>query len=245
MLVSPLLLAALDRWLLPRLAAPQRDGGMREIDTPQDAPVILAGFGRYGQILARLLFANGVRATVLDHDAEQVEGARQFGWRVYYGDATRLDLLRVAGAGTARVLVVAIDDVEQNLALVDLAREHFPNLTIVARARNAQHWTQLYQRGVRLIERETVDAALMSGRSVLELLGMEPHRARTLAQRFRRHSVDQLVQMAPHLGDQARLISISKAGRQQLEQLLAQERDLAQRTRGRGQDTAGDDTASS
>src|SRR6185503_4320055 len=72
---------------------------------------------------------------------------------------------RVAGADTAKVLVVAIDDVEQNLALVDLAREHFPQLTIVARARDARHWTQLYQRGVRLIERETLDAALMSGRS--------------------------------------------------------------------------------
>jgi glutathione-regulated potassium-efflux system ancillary protein KefC len=153
---------------------------------------------------------------------------------VYFGDATRLDLLRVAGAATARVLVVAIDDIEQNLALVDLAREHFPQLTIVARARNAQHWTQLYQRGVRLIERETLDAALMSARSVLEAIGYEPHRARMLALRFRRHSVEQLVAMAPHLGDEARLISISKAGRQQLEQLLEQERDLAKGARSGG-----------
>jgi glutathione-regulated potassium-efflux system ancillary protein KefC len=134
------------------------------------------------------------------------------------------------------VLVVAIDDIEQNLALVDLAREHFPQLTIVARARNAQHWTQLHQRGVQHIERETLDSALMSGRSVLELLGIEPHRARTLAQRFRRHSVEQLVEMAPHLGDEKRLISMSKAGREQLEQLLAQERELAERTRGRRDD---------
>jgi glutathione-regulated potassium-efflux system ancillary protein KefC len=129
---------------------------------------------------------------------------------------------------------------EQNLALVDLAREHFPQLQIVARARDARHWTQLYRRGVRLIERETLDAALMSGRSVLELLGAEPHRARMLAMRFRRHSIEQLEAMAPHLGDQARLISISKAGRQQLEQLLAQERELAQRTRGRGGDAPAD-----
>jgi glutathione-regulated potassium-efflux system ancillary protein KefC len=134
--------------------------------------------------------------------------------------------------------------VEQNLALVDLAREHFPQLAIVARARDARHWNQLYQRGVRLIERETLDAALTSGRSVLELLGLEPHRARMLALHFRRHSIEQLKAMAPHLGDQARLISISKAGRQQLEQLLAQERDLARRTRGRMQDGARDDSAS-
>ncbi len=233
MLVSPLLLAMVDRWVLPRLAAGQGPR-LAEIQEPQDAPVILAGFGRYGQLVARLLFSAGVRVTVLDHDAEQVETARQFGWRVYYGDATRLDLLRTAGADAATVLVVAIDDVQQNLALVDLAREHFPRLQIVARARDARHWTQLYQRGVRLIERETLDAALMSGRSVFELLGVEPHRARRLAQRFRRHSIEQLEAMAPHMGDRARLISISKAGREQLEQLLAQERELAQRTRGRG-----------
>jgi glutathione-regulated potassium-efflux system ancillary protein KefC len=239
MLLTPLLLLATDRWWAAHLQAHRIEPTEHRLDAPQDAPVILAGFGRYGQILARLLFSVGVRVTVLDHDAEQVETARRFGWRVYYGDATRLDLLRTAGAGSAKVLVVAIDDMEQNLALVDLAREHFPQLQIVARARDARHWIQLYRRGVRLIERETLDAALMSGRSVLELLGAEPHRARTLAQRFRRHSIEQLEAMAPHLGDQARLISISKAGRQQLEQLLAQERDLAQRTRGRSNDAAG------
>lgn len=243
MLLTPLLLLAADRWWAAHLQAHRKETSAHQLDAPQEAPVILAGFGRYGQILGRLLFANGIAATVLDHDAEQVEGARRFGWRVYYGDATRLDLLRVAGAGSARVLVVAIDDAERNLALVDLAREHFPHLAIVARARNARHWTQLYQRGVRLIERETLDAALMSGRSVLELLGVEPHRARTLAQRFRRHSIEQLVQMAPHVGDEARLISISKDGRQQLEQLLAQERELAQRTRGRTDEPPANDAA--
>ena len=243
MLLTPLLLLAADRWWAAHLRAHRVEPTEHRLDAPQDAPVILAGFGRYGQILARLLFSTGVRVTVLDHDAEQVEAARQFGWRVYYGDATRLDLLRVAGAASAKVLVVAIDDVEQNLALVDLAREHFPQLTIVARARDAPHWTQLHQRGVRWIERETLDAALMSGRSVLQQLGVEPYRARRLALHFRRHSIEQLVTMAPHLGDRARLISISKAGRQQLEQLLAQERDLAQRTRGRLQDGARDDGA--
>jgi glutathione-regulated potassium-efflux system ancillary protein KefC len=179
---------------------------------------------------------------VLDHDAETVEGTRRYGWQVYYGDATRLDLLRVAGAAQAKVLVVAIDDVEQNLALVDLAREHFPQLAIVARARDARHWTQLYQRGVPFIERETLDSALMSGRSVLELLGIEPHRARTLRnalsppQRRRNWS-----RWQPHMGDEKRLISLSKAGREQLEQLLAQERELAERTRGRANDPSADE----
>ena len=244
MLLTPLLLLASDRWWAAHLQAHKKDTTAHRIEEPQSAPVIIAGFGRYGQIVGRLLFANGLRATVLDHSADQVDVTRRFGWETYFGDATRLDLLRVAGADRAKVLVVAIDDVAQNLALVDLAREHFPHLAIVARARDAPHWTKLHQRGVRFIERETLDSALMSGRSVLELLGAEPHRARTLAQRFRRHSVEQLVAMAPHLGDEQRLISLSKAGREQLERVLAQERALAERTRGRDDEATLDGAAS-
>jgi glutathione-regulated potassium-efflux system ancillary protein KefC len=128
--------------------------------------------------------------------------------------------------------VVAIDDVAQSLALVDLAREHFPQLAIVARARNATHWVQLRQRGVVQVERETLDSALASGRSVLERLGWQPHRARQVALNFRRHSVQQLEAMAPHLDDTAQLVALSKAGRAQLEELLRQERELASARRG-------------
>ena len=104
MLLTPLLLVLADRYWIPLLAdAPATS--LTEIDEPQNAPVIIAGFGRYGQIVGRLLFANGYRATVLDHDAEQVAVVRRFGWPVFYGDATRLDLLRTAGAASARVLV--------------------------------------------------------------------------------------------------------------------------------------------
>ncbi|HEY1393036.1 MAG TPA: glutathione-regulated potassium-efflux system protein KefC, partial [Methylibium sp.] len=171
MLVTPLLLVAMDRWLLPRYAncaAP----AVSELDEPQDAPVLICGFGRYGQIIGRLLYANGMKATLLDHDPEQIEVLRRFGFRIYYGDATRLDLLRTAGAATARVLVVAIDDMEQSLAVVDIARQHFPQLAIVARARNVQHHYALRDRGVEMIERETFESALRSGRSALELMGL-------------------------------------------------------------------------
>jgi len=224
MLLTPMLILLADRWWLPLLAKVNPRAQPSEIAEPQDAPVIIAGFGRYGQIIARLLHANGIKATVLEHDAEQIEALRRFGFRVHYGDATRLDLLRVAGAARAQVLVVAVDGIQPSLELVDMARENFPNLTIVARARNVQHWYQLNERGVRFIERETLDAALMSGRSVLEAMGLEPHRARTLAMRFRRHSVQQLHALAPHFRDESKLISLSRAGRQQLEQLFAQER---------------------
>ena len=223
MLATPLALVIVDRFVTPRLAsrgAPTLD----EIDQPQREAVIVAGFGRYGQIVGRLLLANGIQPTVLDHDSEQIEAVRRFGWRAFYGDATRLDLLRVAGAAEARVLVVAIDDVVQSLALVDLAREHFPHLTLVARARNVQHWYQLNERGVAHIERETFDAALMSARSVLEALGFERHQARNLALRFRRHNLEQLRESAPHFRDESRLIAMSKIGRQQMEQFMTDER---------------------
>ena len=224
MLLTPLLLVATERWVTPRLAA-RRDGPqLKEIDVPQHAPVIIAGFGRYGQTIGRLLNANGLEATVLEHDADQVEAIRRFGWKVFYGDASRLDLLRVAGAEHAKVFALAIDDVEQSISVARLVREHFPHLAIVARARNVTHYYRLRQLGVALIERETLDSALMSARSVLEQLGWAPHTARQQALRYRRHNVELVEQMAPHLGDQQKLIALAKAGRQQLEALWAQER---------------------
>jgi glutathione-regulated potassium-efflux system ancillary protein KefC len=149
---------------------------------------------------------------------------RKFGWEAFYGDATRLDLLRTAGAGRARVFVLAIDDVEQSVAVARLVREHFPALQIVARARNVGHYYRLRELGVTAIERETLDSALMSARSVMEAMGWERHSARNLAMRFRQHNVAQLDEMAPHLGDEKRLIAMAKQGRQQLEELWARER---------------------
>ena len=242
MLLSPLLLVGADKWLIPRLGAGRR-GRLPELDEPQAEPVIIAGFGRYGQIVGRMLYASGITPTVLDHDAEQIEAMRRFGWRVFYGDATRLDLMRTAGAATARVLLLAIDDVEQSIKTARMLRENFPQLTIVARARNVTHYFELQELGVTLIERETLDSALMSGRSVLEQLGWLPHHARTLALRFRRHNIEQLAKMAPHRRDEATLIAAAKQGRQQLEELFAQERDEATRRseRGRWQSDAAPD----
>jgi glutathione-regulated potassium-efflux system ancillary protein KefC len=233
MLLTPLLLVAADRWWIPRLARGQRSP-MAELSEPQSGSVIVAGFGRYGQIVSRVLYANGIAPTVLDHDAEQIEAMRKFGWRAFYGDATRLDLLRTAGAARARVLVLAIDDVAQSLKVAALAREHFPSLAIVARARNVQHYFRLRELGVTMIERETLDSSLMSARSVLGVLGWEPHHARTLAMRFRRHTIRQLEEMLPHVKDEARFVAMARQGRQQLEELFAQERQSAQRARREG-----------
>ena len=233
MLLSPLLLLAVDRLLLPRYAncnVPVLD----EISEPQTAPIIVAGFGRYGQIVGRLLLAQGIAATVLDHDAEMVEAARTFGYRVFFGDASRLDLLRTAGAQQARILVVAVDDVEQSLKIVDLAREHFPNLELVARARDVTHWNQLRDRGVTRVERELFESSLRSARTVLELLGQSPEEARRVAQRFRQHNLALFEELYPHYKDRAKMIAVVKRGRQQLEDQMAREREQREQRRLQG-----------
>ena len=227
---TPLLLLLSERWMLPRIQR-RADPAAAALEPPPPEPVIIAGFGRYGQIIGRLLYANGFAATVLDHDAEAIESMRRFGWRVFFGDATRLDLLRTAGAAQAQVLVIAVDDVEQSVAIAATAKAHFPQLQIVARARNVQHFFRLRELGVTLIERETFESALMSARSVLELLGLEPHAARKLAWRFRQHNIEQLEHTVPLHRDQNALIAAAKQGRQQLEALFAQEREQAQQRR--------------
>jgi glutathione-regulated potassium-efflux system ancillary protein KefC len=226
MLVSPLLLVAVDRLLLPRYAqARAEQPPLSEISEPQEAPVIIAGFGRYGQIVGRMLLAQGISATVLDHDAEKIETVRSFGYRVFYGDATRLDLLRTAGAASAKVLVLAVDDMEQSLKIADMVREHFPQLKIVARARDVAHWGALRDRGVLRIERELFESSLRNARNVLELLGQPPDTALQAADRFRQHNLALFEKMYPHRNDREKFIAVAKQGRLQLEAQMAQERE--------------------
>ena len=232
MLLTPLLLVLVDKLVLPRYVRSARPS-MAEISEPQQAPVIIAGFGRYGQIVGRMLAAQGIPATVLDHDADMIEAARAFGYKVFYGDATRLDLLRTAGAQAAKVLVIAVDDIRQSLKIVEMAREHFPRLSLVARARDVTHWNELRDRGVALVEREVFESSLRSGRTVLEVLGFTPHEARAQAMRFRRHNIQLFEQMYPHHKDRAKVIAVAKQGRRQLEEQMAQERAEREARRGR------------
>jgi glutathione-regulated potassium-efflux system ancillary protein KefC len=197
-------------------------------DRPADvidhhAPVIIAGFGRFGQIVGRLLFASGMRATVLDHDADQIDILRKFGFRIFYGDATRLDLLHSAGAAHAKLLVIALDDVAASIKLAEVAAEHFPHLRVVARARNVSHYIKLRQLNIRHIERETFESALRSGRRALEHLGVAPYEARERADRFRLHNVQNLEELLPVFGDESRRLSLAKAGRAQLEAQFSQD----------------------
>ena len=225
MLISPLLLVLVDRALLRRYAqlkpaAPPA----QEISEPQEAPVIIAGFGRYGQIVARVMLTQGIPTTVLDHSVEILEIARAFGYRVFYGDATRLDLLRIAGAEHARVLVVAVDDPEQSLKIVTLARKHFPQLQVVARARDLTHWNALRDLGVTLVQRELFESSLASARTVLELMGQSPTLAREMTRRFREHNIALADRMYPHHKDRAKMMAVAREGRAQLAEQMAKER---------------------
>jgi glutathione-regulated potassium-efflux system ancillary protein KefC len=221
MAATPLLLIAVDRLTTRRARAEHPPDAIDD----DSAPVIIAGFGRYGQIVGRVLLAQGIRITVLDHDPDQIESIRKFGYKVFYGDATRLDLLEAAGAAKARLLVVAIDDVADSLALVDRVRESFPDLAIVARARNVRHWLELADRGVTAIERETFESALKSARATLTLLGTEPYEAREIADAFRRQNLSTLTAMLPHFRDEARTVAMARSGREELEENLRRDRE--------------------
>ena len=221
MAATPLMLLLHDKIAAWRAAASERPDD--EIEESGN-PVIIAGFGRFGQIVARLLFANGMRAIVLDHDPDQVDLLRKFGYKVFYGDATRLDLLRAAGAGQACLLVNAIDDIADSLALTDRVREHFPDLPMIARARNVTHYVELRSRGVNVVERETFESALRTGRHVLEALGVDRFRAREMADAFRRHNIATMIALVPHFRDEAKVLSEAKAGREELREFFARDR---------------------
>ena len=225
MLISPLLLVLVDRALLRRYAQLKTAAPpAQEISEPQEAPVIIAGFGRYGQIVARVMLTQGIPTTVLDHSVEILEIARAFGYRVFYGDATRLDLLRIAGAEHARVLVVAVDDPEQSLKIVTLARKHFPQLQVVARARDLTHWNALRDLGVTLVQRELFESSLASARTVLELMGQSPTLAHEMTRRFREHNIALADRMYPHHKDRAKMVAVAREGRAQLAEQMAKER---------------------
>jgi glutathione-regulated potassium-efflux system ancillary protein KefC len=231
MALTPLLLLVHDKLAL---RSARSDAAAYDALEDEGAGVIIAGFGRFGQIVGRLLFASGIRVTVLDHDPDQIELMRRFGFRVFYGDATRVDLLTAAGADKARLVVNAIDDVDENLELVDVVREHFPKARIVSRARNVGHYVALRARGVQVAERETFEAALVVGMRSLVELGVRPYEARERVDRFRRHNVAMLDSLIPHFHDEAQRLSTAKAGREELERLFERDRAMLDAESGSG-----------
>jgi glutathione-regulated potassium-efflux system ancillary protein KefC len=191
---------------------------------PEGACVIIAGFGRVGQIAGRLLLASGIKLTVLDNDPDLIETLRRFGFRVFYGDATRLDLLQAANADKARLLINAIDDMEANLKLTELVRQYFPQLKIIARARNLTHLYELRNRGIEHIERETFESALLIGQRALEQMGVDSQTAARARDKFREHNLATLDAIYPHYQDESATISITQAARDELARSFEQDR---------------------
>lgn len=228
MALTPLMLKGLDRWMLSQSSGKnQKPPDQIEDSHPE---VIIAGFGRVGQIIGRILFANRIRATVMDQDPEQVESLRRFGFQVYYGNATRLDLLEAAGARTAKVIVVAVDDFDAVVAIVQLAQEHFPHLKIVARARNLAQVYKLMDLNVHVWERETFEASLKLGTEVLRELGWSPYRAARAGNTFRRHNIRLIHEMHRMRDNQRDVISAVKQSRADLEKMFIGEERMLRRS---------------
>jgi CPA2 family monovalent cation:H+ antiporter-2 len=193
MLLTPALFILFDRVIAPRFDTAQ---AMEPDAIDETGTVIIAGHGRFGGIVNRMLLANGIPTVVLDHSSRQLEMLRTFGFKVYFGDATRPDLLHAAGIEHARMLVVAIDDPQQATELVRYAVQTYPHLHVIARARDRNHVYDLYAAGCRDIIRETFDGGVRTGRSALEALGMHPYEAHRRAREFERRDREALAELA-------------------------------------------------
>ncbi|ACY57077.1 proton antiporter-2 family protein [Yersinia pestis PY-54] len=222
MMTTPLLMQVIDRILVRRYNA-QEESDEKPFVEDNDPQVIIVGFGRFGQVIGRLLMANKMRITVLERDVSAVSMMRKYGYKVYYGDATELELLRAAGAEKAKAIVITCNEPEDTMALVHLCQQHFPNLHILARARGRVEAHELLQNGVKDFTRETFSSALELGRKTLLELGMHPHQAYRAQQHFRRLDMRMLRELMPqHHGDVAQISRIKEA-RRELEDIFQRE----------------------
>jgi monovalent cation:proton antiporter-2 (CPA2) family protein len=219
MLSTPLLMMVYERVLAPRFARVE-ERAADAID--EQNPVIIAGFGRFGQVVSRVLGGLKIGATVVDRDPNQIELVRRFGSKAYYGDATRLDLLEAAGARKAKLLVVAVDGPENAMQIVRTARKHFRHLKLVVRARSRSDAFEYHELGVPAL-RETFGSALDASELSLRALDFGPVAARRVVARFRRHDEEMLAEQAPHRNEVKKLIATTLRGREDLDQLLASE----------------------
>ena len=189
-------------------------------ESPQ---IIIAGFGRFGQMFGRVMRAQGIPFVAIDHDSSQIELLRKFGSKVYYGDASRADLLEAAGAARAKYFILAVDGVEESMQIVKTVKEHFPNLMIFARARNRGHVFDLMDEGITHIKRETFDSSIYFVKELLVELGYEPKRAKNLIERFKEHDELMMLEQYKVRHDDKSLVSLSKQATAQLAQVLSQE----------------------
>ncbi len=223
MALAPLLMLFDDRVLQRRLAAAETS---READAIDESgvKVIIAGHGRFGMTVNRVLGASGIRAVVLDHDAEQIDVLRRFGYKVYYGDASRPDLLEAAGAKEAEALVIAVDDREKINEIADTARHHFPNLRLYARAFDRPHAYELLNRGIEYVHREVFSASVDVAEDVMKGLGRHPFEAHRAARTFRMMDERFVRQSAKHIDDNDKLVDLARKSRAEMQNVLSGDR---------------------
>ncbi|MCT6240737.1 glutathione-regulated potassium-efflux system protein KefB [Escherichia coli] len=221
MMTTPLLMKLVDKWLSRQFNGPEEEDEKPWVndDKPQ---VIVVGFGRFGQVIGRLLMANKMRITVLERDISAVNLMRKYGYKVYYGDATQVDLLRSAGAEAAESIVITCNEPEDTMKLVEICQQHFPHLHILARARGRVEAHELLQAGVTQFSRETFSSALELGRKTLVTLGMHPHQAQRAQLHFRRLDMRMLRELIPMHADTVQ-ISRAREARRELEEIFQRE----------------------
>jgi monovalent cation:proton antiporter-2 (CPA2) family protein len=222
MAVSPLLLMLGD--FLARVEAAKVPPRAFDEMPGEASEVVIAGFGRVGQIVGRLMLARGIRFTALDVDTEQVDTVRKFGLKVFYGDAGNLDVLHSAQLGEAKVFVLAIDDVKASLRAAELVHKHFPDVQIVARARNRFHAGRLMDLGIERQIRETLPSSLEMARWTLELLHEPPALVEQMMSSFARHDAEVLARQQAIAHDESKLIQSSREAREELAQILEEAR---------------------
>ena len=225
MAVTPFLVLFNER-VLQKLVEERKEPEFDRIDEPAN-PVIVAGMGRFGQIVGRLLRMQQIPFTALEADATQIETLRRFGSKVYYGDASRLELLTAAKAGQSKFLVLAIDNIEASVRAAEMAHKHFPNLVILARARNRHHAHLLHEQGVEIIVRETYYSSLKLTEELLEKLGMTQPAIEHLVGRFEEYDRMLLERQYAVFNDEEKLVQTSKEAAEELEQLLQEDRSQA------------------
>jgi len=221
MMTTPLLMKRIDKHLARRFNEPEEGDEQQWVadDQPQ---VIVVGFGRFGQVIGRLLMANKMRITVLERDISSVNLMRKYGYKVYYGDATQLELLRSAGAEHAKSIVITSNEPEDTLKIVHLCQQHFPHLAILARARGRVEAHELLQAGVTQFSRETFSSALELGRKALISVGLHPHQAQRAQLHFRRLDMRMLRELMPIHTDTAQISRVREA-RRELEEIFQRE----------------------
>ncbi len=221
MVTTPLLLSLQKQWNARNL---NRTESELEMDVENNQPrVIIAGFGRFGQIVGRLMYANKIKVTVLESDVSQIKLLRKYGYKVFYGDATNLELLRSAGAEEAEVIVICTDSPDEIVTIVELCKQHFPKLKVLARARSRVEAYQLINLGVDRYTRETFHGALDLGRQTLIELGMHPYQAKRAESHFRRLDNAMLRELLPMHNEGKQLTIRAKEVRKELEEIFERE----------------------